>query len=69
MAKVSAKVKTKKKVSAAYGWGIKVGGARPYIAYLFDIDKAKMKAEISQKYHKLVRVKMTEVRTPKQVKP
>lgn len=51
-----AKKKTKThEVEPWEGWGMVVGAsARPYMAYVFSANSEEVRAEVSEKYHKVV---------------
>jgi len=40
----------------AHGYGMKVGGPRPYLAYLFSLLKNTIERECREDYHKPVKV-------------
>ncbi len=59
----------KKKPETANGWGILVGGPLPYIAFFFSHRKEDAEKEVTQKYHKVVQVRMLLRKVKKGSKP
>jgi hypothetical protein len=44
------------KTQVARGWGLRVGGPLPYLALEFSLDKERMEEEVTEAYHRPVRV-------------
>lgn len=51
-------MRAKKNPETAEGWGISVSGPRPYIAYFFSFKKEDAEAHVTEKYHKVVPVRI-----------
>jgi hypothetical protein len=55
----SVKLKSKrKKAEHAKGWGMRVGGPLPYLAYVFCMRKEDAQKECTEDYHTVVPVRL-----------
>lgn len=57
------KVKASRKAPAkrpetANGYGLEVGGPKPYLAYHFSISREEAETWVTEKYHKVVQVRI-----------
>lgn len=56
------------KTEEAKGWGMRVGGPRPYLAYVFDKEQSEIQKVCVASYHRPVKVVMIPLKEYRELK-